>query len=567
MATKVRGPKLLTTGPWKGVFDSNDPFDDTDGLLVDAVNMYLPDPVNGSGIYQRPGFSQLNTDVLGVSPYRAAGIYTHRDLAGTAFHFVAISGKLYRADTTLSVFTDVTPVGVALDATVGTRIYFASLNGVMVVNDGVHRPWVASNLTATPITGTYISIDGAATAWVAFGQPVVYGGAGFFVLRSVGATNASSTLAWSEPGDWTTGYQQAGFDNTWSLEQTGTTPIYSLAATNAALYYFRERSIGTISGTVGPDLAANATHDAISYNVGNTAPATVQQFGDNIFFCDAIGRPYLLRQGNAPVDIWKQMRAVVDSAQSGFPAITQFTACAAIDPILNKYIVGIWSESPASQSPTAELYNFDARSGVYEGRWLLAGDSSSQTGIQVDAMGVWTDEVGRSVLVMLAEGVGFPSGYLYGMNALTQIGQVLAEEDTTDWIGEEDGTTALATEGVAVTWLDASVTNWLMVETQRMGYSATQIQTVDRVSIITQSASSVRVRVTTPTSANVYQGAPTPPTSSDGTYRLIGGCEGIQGRGVSVQLEPVWLATDEPQWILQQIVVQAVPSLAGVDEP
>ena len=41
------------------------------------------------------------------------------------------------------------------------------MGGTMVVTDGVNRPWVASNLSSTPITGTYIDFDGMGTAWVA----------------------------------------------------------------------------------------------------------------------------------------------------------------------------------------------------------------------------------------------------------------------------------------------------------------------------------------------------------------------------------------------------------------
>lgn len=569
MATKSRrGPVRLLSGPWRSVLDSPDPFDADPSTLLDAVNYYIADPVNGSGIYQRPGFARANT-LLGAAPYRSSGVFTHIDLDGTVYRFVAVGTKLYRADSTLSVFTDVTPVAVALDGTAGNRIFFASMNGVMCVTDSVHRPWVASNLSATPITGTYISFDGGATTWAAFGQPVVYGGSGFFILSQVNSVGARLTLAWTETGDWTTGYQQAGLDNTWTLEQTGTSPLYALSATNAALYYFRERSIGTIAGVVGPDLQANATHDAISQNVGCTSPATVQQFGDNIFFCDALGRPYVLTQGNAPREIWKQMRGVVDRANTGFPSVTAGAACAVIDPVLNKYIVGIWSYSPASISPTTELYSFDARTATYEGRWHIERSSSSPelTGIYVDSLGLWSDEVGRSAVV--AMGSLFPPnvassrpecGYPYIMSAVGQVGQPLVTEALTDMLGTEAGDT-LVTEGVAVAYLDGGITTTRYIQTQPLGFDADTMLMVDQIEVITgDNPLFVTITDTNSNAAlNAVGLAETVSPGGDAIYRYMAGCgpESI-GRGVSVYVRPF---SSEEQSIIHQVVVKVIPSL------
>lgn len=573
MTTKRRSAARLVTGPWKSVSDSPDPFDADPSQLLDAVNYYIPDPVNGSGIYQRPGFTVLNTGYLGVAPYRCSGVYTHTDADGTTYHFLAISGKMYRADSTLSIFTDVTPVGVTLDATAGNRIYFASMNGVMVVNDGVHRPWVASTLAATPIVGTYISYDGGATAWTAFGQPVVYGGAGFWILNTVSGTSARLTISWTEPGDWTTGYQQPGIDNNWTLEQTGTTPLYALAATNSALYYFREHSIGTIAGVVGPDLAANATHDAIAQNVGCTAPATVQQFGDNIFFCDALGRPYALSQGNAPREIWKQMRGVVDRSQVGFPAITAKTACAVIDPVLNKYIVGVWSYSPATTAPTTELYSFDARTGTYEGRWLIGAVAGAVTGIYVDALGTWTDEVGRSVVTAVGSSAAadfaptYFSGWLWAMSGVGQVGQPLGTETTSggfpvDMLGTEDGR-ALATEGTAVTFLENGLNMRPYIQTQPLGYEMDAMLLVDQIKVMTGDNGILTITDTNSNAANNTVGSiDTISPGGDATYRYTLGCgPESTGRGISVKVEAFHLTVPDTQSVIHQVVVKAIPSL------
>jgi hypothetical protein len=581
VATKRRSRQSLKAGPWNGVRNTLDPFDGDPRELLDAVNMYVPDPSTGSGAYQRPGFSLLNEDPLGVSPYLGQGVYTHYDIAdpfsplappGGAFRFCVFGGKFYRADATLSTFTDVTPVGITIDPS--ARVYFASLNGYMVVTDGVHRPWYVApgGFAVTPLVGVNIDVDGSGSDWTAFGQPVVYGGALFFILQTYSAVAASSSIVWSEPNDVTTGYFQAPtFDNLWTLEQTSASPIYALAATNAGMYYFREQSIGTIAGVVGPDLQANATHDAIAWNVGTRSPQTVQQFGDIIYFCDVVGRPYRMAQGNAPEPIWEQLRAVIDSSEFGFPSITQAVASAVVDPSLNLYLAAIWSYSPASRTQPIEIQAFDARTGKYAGRWQLAGGTGDGDGIYIDAMGIWFDTEGRATCVVQGSDIGPTAGtpthgFLWGMNSLTQAGQTLAAEDEVDWLAEEDGVTLLVTEGLAQVYLDGDAQPYVDITTLPLGYADDTIWTADTVTIITGTSTSCAVRVSTPTTLNTLEGSPTPASSLDDTFRLICGLDAVQGRGISVTVAPA-LTADSDQWSVQRVVVVATPSIAGPEEP
>jgi hypothetical protein len=455
------------------VFTTPDAFDSPTKKLFDAWNVYVPDPDNASGTYSRPGFDLLNNgNAIHTSavPFKGQGVYTHFDLDGLPVNFVAFGGSLYRVDGATGIATDVTPVGVTIDSATTTRVYFASMGGVMCVNDGVNRPWVASNLSSTPITGTYIDFDGMGTAWVAFGQPVVFGGAGFFVLTSVNGVAARIDIAWTEPNTWTTGYQQSGFDNRWTLEQTGTTPIYALSPTNVALYYFRQRSIGAISGTVGPDLASTATHDAISTNVGTEAPQTIVQFGDIIYFCDVIGRPWSFRIGSAPVPIWHQMRGIVDDSQTGYPGVTAITATAAFEPTLNLYVVAIWSPIPGAQASPTEFYAFDANTGTYAGRWLIG---STSTGVSVDCLGSFIDNTGRAQLVVLgSDTVGGETGFGWSMSNLVGTADLLVLEDGTTFLTDESTPGVdLTTEGQTAVWQDNGEVPYIRVQTDRMGYS------------------------------------------------------------------------------------------------
>lgn len=578
MATKFKR-QPLKSGPWTGVRNTLDPFDGDPRELLDAVNMYIPDPATGSGAYQRPGFSLLNGDPLGASPYQGQGVYTHYDTSGVfsfgtatgaAYRFCVFGGKLYRADATLSVFTDVSPVGITIDPS--SRVYFASLNGYLIVSDGVNRPWYAlpATFATTPLSGFYIDLDGAAGAWSAFGQPVVYGGALFFILNEYLGISAQTTIVWSEAGTPITGYIQTPFDNSWALEQTGATKLYALAGTNVALYYFRDLTIGTIAGTVGPDLQSTATHDAIAWNVGTRSPASVQQFGNYIYFVDVVGRPYRMLQGNEPEPIWQQLRAVIDDSAIGFPSVTQQVACGVVDPSLNIYHAAIWSQSPASLASAVECQSFDAQTGKYIGRLQLNGMGSIDNGIFIDAMGIWFDDDGRATLVIQGSDVGPTAGtpvhgWLWGQNGLTQAGQVLAEEDTSDWLAEEDGVTLLGTEGLQQTWTDDDDAPYVGIATLPLGYSDDRVWNGDTATVITGTATSCAVRVTTTTTANTLEGSPSPANSLDDTFRLLCGLDAIQGRGISVSVAPA-LTADTPQWSVQRVDVVATPSLAGSED-
>lgn len=561
MAVAIGRRSTIRSGPWTGVFTTPDPFDAGADKLLDARNAYIPAPAEQSGTYARPGFVLGNTGepvYENATPFKGQGVYTHVDANSDAFNFLAFGGKLFREDPATGTTIDVTPVGVAMDASTETRVFFASMGGVLCVTDGVHRPWVASDLSSAPIVGTYIDFDGMGTDWTAFGPPVVFGGSGFFILGRVNSVGARNDLAWSEPNDWTTGYQQPDFDNRWTLEQTGTTPLYALAATNIALYYFRQRSIGAISGTVGPDLATTATHDAISTNVGTQAPQTIVQFGDTIYFCDAIGRPWSFALGSAPRPIWHQLRGIVDTSEIAYPTITARTATAAFEPTLNLYCVAIWTPSPGSQASPVEWYSFDANTGTYVGRWSIG---PIDPGCSVDCLGSFLDNEGRAVLVVLGSAVsGGVSGYLWTMNSLVGVPDLLTTEDGVT-LTTEDGI-ELTIEGQPAVWTDNGEVPILSVQTDRLGYSDDLVWLFDAVTILTGSDAPIAITATTPVAANQVEGTPTPNPSADGIYRSTCGLD-LQGRGVAVTVSP---STATSQWFIERVSVTGIPSAAMPDD-
>ncbi len=565
MAVRLGERNSVKAGRFTGVYNTKDVGDLQPDKLFDARNLYNPDPQAGSAMYQRPGFVLLNQgNVIHTSAttFRGQGAFTHSGLDGVPIDFLVFGGYLYRYDQATDIATDVTPVGVTIDPSTTTRVYFADMGGVMCVSDGVNRPWVGSNLTSTPITGTYLSFDGAGTTWSAFGPPVVYGGSGFFILTQYNSVAARIDIAWTEPNDWTTGFQQSGYDNRWTLEQTGTTPLTGLSPTNVALYYWRQRSIGAISGFVGPDLASTATHDAISNNVGTQAPQTIVQFGNTIYFCDVIGRPWAFTLGSPPRPIWHQLRGIVDTAQTGYPAITATVATAAFDPTLNQYCVGIWTPSPGSEASPVEWHTFDAESGTYVGRWSIG---STATGVSVDCLGNFIDGFGRGSLVVLGSATsGGTTGYAWSMNSLTGAVDLLTTEATPGVVLTTEATPAveLSTEGQAAVWEDDGDVPLITATTDRLGYSDSIVWLWDQATVLTGTAAPISITIQTPNTTGTLEGTPTPNDSDDEIFRTVCGLD-LNGRGALVTVSPT---TADSQWSIDQITLVGVPSPVGPDD-
>jgi hypothetical protein len=564
MAVTLGRRNTIRVGPAGGVYNTVDAFDGPPNRWRDARNIYVPAPTEQASTFARPGFTLFNNGAAiyasGV-PFKGQGIYTMFGLDALPVNFCVFGGHLFREDQTTGLLTDVTPVGVTIDAATTTRVYFATMGGVMCVTDGVHRPWVASNINATPITGTYIDFDGSGTAWAAFGPPVPWGGSGFFVLTSVNSVASRLDIAWCEPNDWTTGYQQTDFDNRWTLEQSGTSPIFGLVGTNVALFYFRQRSIGSISGVVGPDLASTATHDAISVNVGSQSPQTFIQFGDTIYFCDQLGRPWKFDLGSAPVPIWHQLRGIVDVSSTGHPLVTARVSTAAFEGTLNLYCVAIWSPVPGASTSPTEWHAFDAETGIYAGRWSIG---PAAPGVSVDCLGSFIDAQGLTTLVALGSATaGGPSGYAWGMSDLVGVPDTLTLEDgTTILTDESTPAITLMTEGQTAVWMDNGAVPLITVTTDRLGYAEDMVWLYDQLTVLTGTAAPLKVTVTTPLIANTVEGTPTPNPSTDGINRTTLGLD-VQGRGMEVTVSPT---TATAQWSLDKVSVVGIPSVAMMDD-
>ena len=88
----------LRSGPWVGVLDSPDPFDDQTepSFLQDAQNDYFTDGEKPSGACARPGRVTSTASILTTTAGQAACAFTMTSLGGTIYRFFATNGKLYR---------------------------------------------------------------------------------------------------------------------------------------------------------------------------------------------------------------------------------------------------------------------------------------------------------------------------------------------------------------------------------------------------------------------------------------------------------------------------------------
>lgn len=397
----------LTSGPWVGVWDSGDLGDKDHSYLQNASDVWFRSTAERGGVWPRPQFTQKNASQLGTGNRYGQCLYEHARPDGTIDRFAFFAGKVYAWDGA-TTFTDITPGGVTISAT--ARIFCCTFAGLLIVSDGVNKPWTYNPASTTAAN---IEVDAGSSAWTAFGQPVVYGGKLFFILKAKGGTTFRNTIIWSEEASASTGYLN-GFTNSWELSQTDPRPLYALAATNAALYYFRANSIGAITGTVNPAFQTTATHDAVSTTEGTTLPATVVVTTTHVWFESSEGRVYRFAIGAPAVEpVWQAMQAELERLYGAFVSHIPTVACGGYSPDLGVVCFAVFGDNTSTTS-AGIVYAFDALSGNYQGYWSPG---------RVDSMAACIDSTGRRTLCFLGDSADNGShGDLFRQNALGESG-------------------------------------------------------------------------------------------------------------------------------------------------
>jgi hypothetical protein len=425
MGLKIGQRSPLDCKAIKGVRDLDDPYSVPPNYLMRGRNLYLPDPGSGAGVRARPGFGLANADdPLGtVDSGRIGQAVVYATIEdGSRINFVCSGGKLYRVDPTFGIRVDVTPAAMPIDP--GARVHMTPFSNRLCINDDLNPPWVASNLTATPVTGTVIVYSDPDVPWRAYGPGVVFDGSIVWLVRYRDTESRTARIAWSEPDDPLSGYFQTGppaFDAEWDVIENSAETIYALNGENLALDYFRDTAIGYLSGSLGPDFRTDATKDAIDDAVGTRSPQTIRSFGNYTWFADSLGRVHRFKRGGGLEASWLQHRRVETLAPTGFMDATARSSCAEIVPELNLYVVALWSPDPTQNLPQfpTTLYAFHASTGQYVGEWVIG------PGIAVHSMGVLIGAEGRKVLAVLGtkEAATSPQelgagGYLWTLSSL-----------------------------------------------------------------------------------------------------------------------------------------------------
>lgn len=535
----------LVSGPWKQVRNTTDPFDDPPEMLQDATNIYLPDPANGCGAYQRPAFLWFTSQQVPVgSSWRPNGV-TVRTSSGAVYNFMAAGGKIYRCTTDFTTVgaQDVTPVGPTIDASPFTRIALYAYADSLIVSDGVNRPWVGTNLGGSPITGTNIDIDGLGTAWTAYGPPTQYSGVLVWIANTVPAGSAVRQrvgIVWCEPNQPLVGYVQSGYTDFANIVQTSSKPLTAVWGTNNALIYWRDSEIGSATGIVDGSFSSTYTSSSISRNVGLLSPWTLGQYADTIYFCDQYGRPQKLDIG-APLgedQMWLQLRQNIESQTQAASYQNALFSCAVgvVEPNLNLYLCAPYSSSATNSYPPNTMYAFDAKTGRYIGIWNIGATGT------VAISGLWTF-----------------ADYYTGSDSVTLVtnefaGGAYSSAAWLMWLRKLSD----------AQWIDSVSTQVVNVTTGRLGYSADILHMLgETATAITMNASSVALKIQTPYTTSTTVGTISPATSYDSTYRVVWGMDSGSVREVRCTLTPTLTTT---QWGIQQLQVVSVPSLAGREE-
>lgn len=276
-------PVVNVCGPWLGmrrvwraprdpqrVYEAVNMLPQVRGIPSPYVSMFWPARTTGPA-----GVAVQNLNVF-VGPVGAppnvliAGGQIYRD-NGASWVVVISTANLTAAAITL--------------ATTG-RVFTVVFGAYLIVTDGVNTPFAwdgTQNGGLTKLTN----------APVFYGRPTVYYG------KIVGIKSTDrKTIVWSEENQPNSGYEAGGFNNAWSLTQTGGGDLYALQGTNEALYYFRADRCGAIRGAVTTDFTASGTHDDVGA-VGTTDPEAVAAWGSRVWFADRDGRPHVIEGARA----------------------------------------------------------------------------------------------------------------------------------------------------------------------------------------------------------------------------------------------------------------------------
>jgi hypothetical protein len=366
---------------FKGMRDSEDPQVADPQYAKLLQNVYPIDSGMGARVVGRPGYAVLGAQLGTGATRRVQGFYQFTKLNGTEYTICIAGGKFYVLTWGTSTWTEDTPAAATISTT--AQCYFVTIADKVVISDGVNTPW---------------TWDGAADA-VLTNCPVLYGQPTIYYAKLFGIKNTErSTIVWCEEGDPTTGYEAGGYNNAWTLGQTDQDPLFGIRGSNEALYYWRERSIGSIRGAVDADFINSGTQEGVSTTVGTKSPDGIVVGPDDFYFMDADGKPRSLSIGGGRLDdrTWRYLRETIPD----FDESKLDKSHAVYDPHKNLVLLGCVLDG----STECDRYvAVDVASGEIAGLWY-----STTAGWTATAMGMVKNA--SKVPVILH---GTDNGYVY----------------------------------------------------------------------------------------------------------------------------------------------------------
>jgi hypothetical protein len=365
---------IVEAGPYTEMFDALDATAAQPHRAAVLQNVYPMDAEEGEGLVGRPGYQQLGARSPAGS-VSGQGVHQFTTLAGTEFTIRVSGGRFETLDWNTRTWTEVLSasdlVGASITLSATARVSFVTFANSLIVSDGVNTPWRWDGTSHGGLTKL-------TNAPVFYGPPTVYSAKLFGIKAS-----DRSKFVWSEENDPTTGYEAIGFANVWQIGQTDQNALTAIRGTNAALYYWRERSTGAVYGRVNAQFVTTATHDALSTSVGTKSPWGLVSHGEGFVFPDADGRPHRLVPGVGVVPIWAPFRETLKT----IPRANLVDALAIDYPAARLLLIGYTETLQAN--PSAWLVYRDSPQGfVAAGVWR--GFVSTQAGMVKDLSGVPT---------------------------------------------------------------------------------------------------------------------------------------------------------------------------------
>lgn len=392
MATALLKPRKAKRFPleqlaWTGSRDAKDPTAAGPRKAYLAKNVYPEAPEIGTALIGRPGIYRLGGQIGTGGQVQWVGQFTNQ--AGTVDKTLAfVGGELWTYNWTTDAWTKIytnaqlitNGGGDGLSTT--ALIYALNHADKLVYHDGVTKPW-AYDGAAFP---SYLGASG----WSVLSGPMVE-----YYAKLFGVKAASPTILWSEENDTATVAA-----NAWDLIQTDTNRLRGLAATNEALYYFRDRSIGMVSGAVNTDFSSSGTQEAISDAIGTRSPAAIRVYGTAVHFIDSDGRPrrIVAGAGLTEADVSLDALGSAASALAAYLANAQSAVWTAGRLSLHAFC--------ASGTHLTTIYAL-SQTGEFVGLWAV-------TGFSFDVMGQVKNASNQPFVVF-----GTNDGYVYALDLPT----------------------------------------------------------------------------------------------------------------------------------------------------